>query len=198
MKTVVYLVSAVLSFASGGSAVGQQPAPPVRAPQLETVSQIEDDSVKKVERGLVEAADAMPEDKYTFVPTGGEFKGVRTFATQVKHIAVTNYVMASAILRERAPVELGSINGPDKMTSKDDILSFLRASFIYLHKALSSINDKNATEQIPNPEGAGTVPKLDVATRQLWHVMDHYGQMVLYLRMNGIIPPASRGQGQQP
>jgi hypothetical protein len=194
MKSVGYIFGSLLLFAHSSLAVAQRAALPVGAQALQTVSQIEDDSVRKVERGLVEAADAMPEDRFAFVPTNGEFKGVRTFALQVKHVAVTNYVMASAVLREPVPVELGSVDGPASMTSKADIMNFLKASFVYLHKAVSSINEKNATEQIPNPEGAGTVPKLDVATRQLWHDMDHYGQMVLYLRMNGIIPPASRGQ----
>src|SRR5216684_2326275 len=72
-----------------------------------TISQIEDYSVGPVERLLVRAADAMPEDKYVFAPTNGEFKGVRTFAQHVKHVAVSNYVMAAAILQEKAPVELG-------------------------------------------------------------------------------------------
>jgi DinB family protein len=196
MRSAVYIFSLLLPFAHNSLAVAQQAAPPVRVQVLQTVSQIEDDSVRKVERGAVEAAEAMPEDRFTFAPSNGEFKGVRTFALQVKHVAVTNYVMASAILRETAPVELGSINGPDFMTSKAEIMNFLKGSFSYLHKAVTSINEKNATEQIPNPEGAGTVPKLDVATRQLWHDMDHCGQMVLYRRMYGIVPPASRGQGQ--
>jgi hypothetical protein len=160
--------------------------------QLQTISQIQDNSVRIVERGLMQTAAAMPESKYSFVPTNGEFKGVRTFAMQVKHVAVSNYVMAAAILREAPPVELGSENGPASMTSKTDIMKFLEGSFAYLHKAVNTMNEKSATEQVPNPEGPGTVPKLDIATRQLWHDMDHYGQMVVYLRMNGIVPPASR------
>jgi uncharacterized damage-inducible protein DinB len=110
----------------------------------------------------------------------------------VKHVAASNYGMASAILQERPPVDLGSGDGPDSLTGKAAILNFLQDSFAYLHKAVQSINEKNATQQVPNPEGQGTVPKLDIATRQLWHDMDHYGQMVVYLRMNGMIPPASR------
>jgi len=181
------LLSGLSSFA-----LGQQPPQSGHAPALTTISEIEDRSVRILERDLVQAADAMPESKYSFAPTNGEFKGVRTFALLVKHVAASNYAMSSAILKEDPPVDLQTENGPVSMTSKTDIMKFLEDSFLYLHKAARSINEKNATEQVPNPEGAGTVPKLDIATRQLWHGMDHYGQMVLYLRMNGIVPPASR------
>jgi uncharacterized damage-inducible protein DinB len=157
-----------------------------------TVSQIMEHSLKPVEGEFVPAADAMPEDKYSFAPTNGEFKGVRTFAQQVKHVAAVNYMFASAILEEKPPVELGGENGPDSMTSKADIMKFLKDSFAYLHKAMASINEKNQTDQIKNPFGEGKTTRLGFATVALWHPFDHYGQMVEYLRMNGIIPPASR------
>jgi hypothetical protein len=159
-----------------------------------TVSQIEDYSVGPVERQLVRAADAMHEDKYAFAPTNGEFKGVRTFAQHVKHVAVSNYAMAAALLQEKPPVDLGGndANGPASIVSKADSIAFLKDSFAYLHKAFSSINENNIAGHVKNPEGEGTVPRLDIANRTLWHSLDHYGQMVEYLRMNGIIPPASR------
>ncbi|HXZ33951.1 MAG TPA: DinB family protein [Terriglobales bacterium] len=159
-----------------------------------TVSQIMERSLKPVEGEFVPAADAMPEDKYSFAPTNGEFKGVRTFAQQVKHVAAVNYIVGSTILEEKLPVELGGENGPDSITSKADIMKFLKDSFAYLHKAMGSINEKNQTDLIKNPFGKDKVTRLGFATVGLWHPFDHYGQMVEYLRMNGIIPPASRGQ----
>lgn len=186
MKTAnVKLFAFLILLASGSIAFAQEAL-------SGTVSQIEDGFVSKAEHALVAAADAMPENKYSFAPTNGAFKDVRTFAQIVKHVAAANYGGAAAILKEHPPVELGTANGPDSIASKADIMKFLQGSFDYLHKALSSINEKNITEQVPNPEGAGTVPKLDIATRFLWHDFDHYGQMVEYLRMNGIVPPASR------
>jgi DinB superfamily len=196
MKTVNSLFALVFLFVAGRVALAQQAPAAQQPPALQTVSQVVDNSVSKVERGLVGAADAMPEDKYSFVPTSGDFKGVRTFALHVKHVATSNYFMAAAILKQQPPVELGTENGPVSMTSKADIMKFLKDSFVYLHKAAAAINDQSGTEQIQNPEGQGTVPKLDVMTRQLWHDMDHYGQMVIYLRLNGIIPPASRRRAQ--
>src|SRR6202162_2696549 len=109
-------------------------------PEPKTVSQVLNGSVTNVENEFVPAADAMPENKYSFAPTSGEFKGVRTFAQQVKHIAAVNYIVGAAILVEKAPVELGGENGPDTISSKADIMKFLKDSFAYLHKAVKSVN----------------------------------------------------------
>jgi DinB superfamily len=157
-----------------------------------TLSEIMDHAVGQVEGEFVPAAEAMPEDKYSFAPTNGDFKGVRTFAEQVKHVAAVNYLVAAAVLEEKPPVELGGENGPASITTKADIVKFLKDSFAYSHKALRTINEKNQTDQIKSPFGEGTVSRMGIATAVLWHPFDHYGQMVVYLRMNGIIPPASR------
>jgi uncharacterized damage-inducible protein DinB len=158
-----------------------------------TMTQILDGGVKTIESEFVPAAEAMPEDKYGFAPTAGEFKGVRTFAQQVKHVAATNYLVAAAILGEKPPVELGSgENGPDTVKSKADIVRFAKDSFAYAHKAVATITAENATGQIKSPFGEGKVTRLGMATVFAWHGFDHYGQMVEYLRMNGIVPPASR------
>lgn len=192
MKTAKYVCLSVLLVVCSGMAVAQMAS----GDEHRTVSQIEDRLVGMVEGEFVPAADAMPEDKYSFAPTNGEFKGVRTFAQQVKHVAAVNYLIGAAILEEKPPVELGGENGPDSITSKADIMKFTKDSFAYLHKALSSINEKNQTDLIKSPFGQGKVTRLGIATLALWHPFDHYGQMVEYLRMNGIIPPASRTSGR--
>jgi len=155
-----------------------------------TVAKVLDQDIASVEHSFVSAAEAMPEDKYDFVPTAGEFKGVRTFAQQIKHVAVSNYGMAAGILGEKPPVDIGTGNGPDALKSKAEIIKFLKASFEYSHKAVLSMTDKNQLE----PMGAqfGNVPRLRIALRISRHASDHYGQIVEYLRTNGIIPPASR------
>jgi uncharacterized damage-inducible protein DinB len=159
-----------------------------------TVSQIMERALKPVESEFVSAADAMPEDKYSFAPSNGEFKGVRTFAQQVKHVAAANYIIAAGILEQKPPVDTSGENGPDSITSKADIMKFLRDSFAYLHQAVASINEKNQTDLIKNPFGENKTTRLGFAFEAYWHPFDHYGQMVEYLRMNGIVPPASRGQ----
>ena len=188
MQTMKWLL--VCLVIAGGSCVSF--AQMAKTDEHRTVSQIEDRLVGMTEGEFVPAADAMPEDKYSFAPTSGEFKGVRTFAQQVKHVAAVNYMIGAAILEEKPPVELGGENGPDSITTKADIVKFAKDSFAYLHKALSSINEKNQTDQIKSPFGEGKVTRLGIATIGLWHPFDHYGQMVVYLRMNGIVPPASR------
>ena len=159
-----------------------------------TLSQVLDGSVKTIESEFVPAAEAMPEDKYDFAPTNGEFKGVRTFKKQVKHVAAVNYLVASTILGEKPPVDAGGENGPDAMTSKADIIKFLKDSFAYAHKAVATVNEGNATAEIPNPFGEGKATRTGLAMVFAWHGFDHYGQMAVYLRMNNIVPPASRGQ----
>lgn len=156
-----------------------------------TVAKALDSGVSDVEGEFVSTADAMPEDKYAYAPTAGEFKGVRTFALQVKHVAAVNYMIGAAILDEKPPVELGSGNGPDSLTSKADIMKFLKDSFAYVHKAVGSVNEKNMLEPIKYPFGQGMTTRLYMAVLAPGHCFDHYGQMVEYLRSNGIIPPAS-------
>jgi hypothetical protein len=131
------------------------------------VASILDGQLTGVERELVPAAEAMPADKYTFAPSQGEFKGVRNFGSQIKHIAAVNYMIGAAILGTKPPAEMGEgEDGPANVKSKDEIMKYLKDSFTYLHKAMAVIANS--------------------------HPFDHYGQLVEYLRMNGIIPPASR------
>jgi len=159
-----------------------------------TLTQILDGGVKTIEGELIPAAEAMPEEKYGFVPTNGTFQGARTFAQQVKHVAAVNYIVGAAILGEKPPIELGGENGPDSIKTKADIVKFAKDSYAYAHKAVASVNAGNATEQIKSPFGDSKVTRMGMATVFAWHGFDHYGQMAVYLRMNGIVPPASRGR----
>jgi hypothetical protein len=104
-----------------------------------------------------------------------------------------NYLVASAILGEKPPVDIGGENGPDSVKSKADIVKFTKDSFAYVQKAMASLTDSNlVSPPIKSPFGDGQTTRLGMATLIAGHCMDHYGQMVEYLRMNGIIPPASR------
>jgi hypothetical protein len=156
------------------------------------VTQVLDRTIFNLERDFIPAAEAMPEDKYSFAPTNGEFKGVRTFAEQIKHVAAVNYELGAALLQEKPPIDVADEAGPASITAKADILKFLRDSFAYTHKAVETVNDKNLVETVKIPFGVGSVTRLGLATSVSWHGFDHYGQMVEYLRMNGIVPPASR------
>jgi hypothetical protein len=157
-----------------------------------TVTEVLDRTVLNMEHEFIPAAEAMPEDKFGFAPTNGEFKGVRTFAQQIKHVAAVNYELGAALMEQKPPVDIGDEAGPASITSKADILKFLKESFEYVHKAIATINEKNLVATVKSPFGEGSVTRLSLATSVAWHGFDHYGQMVVYLRMNGIVPPASR------
>ena len=141
-----------------------------------------------MEQQFVSAAEAMPDDKYNFAPPAslGEFKGVRTFAQQIKHVAESNYYFfgGSDFTEAQAKAMSDSI---DKLTTKADIVKALKDSFVRAHAYVDAITPENAFVQTEHGTRAG------MATFGIAHVMDHYGQLVVYLRMNGIVPPASRG-----
>ena len=188
MKKMKWLFASLLLLASSGIAQSQD----AKSADHRTIAQVLDRSVTGVENEFVPAADAMPDDKYSFVPTNGEFKGVRSFAQQVKHVAAVNYMVGAAILEEKPPIDLGGENGPDSVKTKADIVKFLKDSFAYVHKAVGTIDDGNLLSPIKSPFGEGMTTRLGMATLIVGHCFDHYGQMVEYLRMNSIIPPASR------
>ena len=143
---------------------------------------------------IVSTADAMPADKYGFAPADGEFKGVRTFGQQVKHLAAANDILAAAALGKEPPAGAGDEMGPETIRTKAEILDYLNGSFGHLAKAIDAIGDKNATvKSSPISPLKGTEPtRLALTVEAMIHAFDHYGQMVEYLRMNGIVPPASR------
>lgn len=163
--------------------------------QRRTVQMVLDHTVLNLEYEFVPAADAMPEDKFGFAPTNGEFKGVRTYAEQIKHVAAVNYELAAAILEQKPPVDIGDESGPAAINSKADVMKYLKESFEYVHKAIATINEKNVVETVRSPFGEGKVSRMGLAISVAGHGYDHYGQMVEYLRMNGIVPPASRPGG---
>jgi uncharacterized damage-inducible protein DinB len=142
---------------------------------------------------ILSAAKAMPADKYGFAPTEGEFKGVRTFGRQVKHLAATNYMLAAAALGEQPPADAGDETGPEAIRTKEEILAYLDGSFVRLDEAIDAIgNPEVAVKSSPiSPLPAAQTTRLALLVEALIHAFDHYGQIVEYLRMNGVVPPAS-------
>jgi uncharacterized damage-inducible protein DinB len=146
------------------------------------------------EKNIVNTAEAMPEDKFYFTPEslnikGSEFKGVRTFARQIKHLATDNFEIWSPITGDHLPANITDVNGPENIKTKAEIIKYLKESFALGHKVIATLTEKNAMDMI---EFRGSnLPRLDLAFYALTHDNDHYGQMIVYLRMCGIIPPAS-------
>jgi hypothetical protein len=190
MKKLWYLFAAVLLLSWVMPAVGQT----VTKTEGLRSSEVVNYWVTREENRLVAVADAMPADRYAFAPRHGEFKGVRTFAQQLKHLAADNYILGAGILAEKPPADAGAETGPDSIRTKADIMQYLKDSFAYLHKAVDTIDDSNLPIDIPpiSPLPKGSATRLGLAIEALMHTLDHYGQLVEYLRMNGIVPPASR------
>jgi hypothetical protein len=191
-KTQVFLLPAILTFAMTAWAQTAKPAAPQPAP---TLASMVDSEITTIERQVVDVAEAMPEDKYNFSPEslnipGDDFKGVRTFALQVKHVAASNYFIWSTITGDKLPDGLKDGNGPTDLKTKADILKFLKDSFAQGHKAAATLTIDNMLQ----PVGQGKSLRLHRAEFGVAHAFDHYGQMVEYLRMNGIVPPASRAK----
>lgn len=162
-----------------------------------TVASVVDRQVSSIQKLVVEAAEAMPEDKFNFSPESlnipeSEYKGVRTFAVQVKHIATSNYFIWTPITGDKLPDGLKDGNGPANLKTKADIITFLNESFALGHRAAATLTTEN---MLQNP-GKSKSTRLHLATFGVAHAYDHYGQMVEYLRMNGIVPPASRGKSE--
>jgi hypothetical protein len=185
---VSLFVVLILLLTSAAQAQVQQPPP--------TVASMVDRQISTVEKLITEAAEAMPEDKFNFSPEnlnipGADYKGVRTFALQVKHVAASNYALWSPVTGDTFPKDFLGGNGPENLKTKADILKFLKDSFALGHKAAATLAPENMLQ--PATPG-GSTTRLHRATFGVSHAYDHYGQMVEYLRMNGIVPPASRGK----
>lgn len=178
-------VAATPAFALAQESAPAKPA--VGTPQAP--AQVYGKLLGLMEKEFVSAAEAMPDDKFNFAPTQGDFKGVRSFGDQVKHVAIANDYFfhdpnkPTSDMKEKQE----SIN---KLTSKADIVQALKDSFAQAHTYVDAITPENAFVMTANGTRGG------MASFGLAHLNDHYGQMVVYLRMNGIIPPASRSNNQ--
>jgi hypothetical protein len=143
-----------------------------------------------LEVSFVDAADAMPEERYSFAPTNGEFKGVRTFAEQVRHVACANFAFFNEFEGKTPPPDCEK-GAPASVRTKTELMRYLRDSFAYADRVMATLDAKNALDPVSGRYATPST-KLGISVTAVWHAADHYGQMVEYLRMNGIIPPASR------
>ena len=192
-----YLCAAVILSGCtlvGSAQTGSTSAKVAPGTQMSPV-QAEDELLNLFEQEFMGVAKAMPADKYSFSPAGAAFapsqgakyEGVRTFAQEVSHVTLANYYFASTILGEKPPIDRKAI---DALSSKDALLKAAAGSFEYAHKAIASITPENAYTAINGVDGLHT--RAVIASFVAAHGYDHYGQMVEYLRMNGIVPPGSK------
>jgi uncharacterized damage-inducible protein DinB len=148
--------------------------------------------ISNTEKLLIGVADEMPADKYGFAPSAGEFRGVRTFAKQLKHAAAVQYLVAHSILGEPVTADMSDERGPDAVRTKAEVVAYVQGSFDALRRAASTLDERNAFASIKGVFGSGPATRAGLLAGALAHSSNHYGQMVEYLRMNGLVPPASR------
>jgi uncharacterized damage-inducible protein DinB len=146
-----------------------------------------------VEGSFLAVAEAMPEDKYSFIPTAGKFDDVRSFAEQVKHVACAQFAFFNEFEGKKPPEDCEK-GGHQPARTKPELIKYLKDSFDYSNGVLATLTEKNALERV---EGryAGPNTKLGISVVSVWHITDHYGQLVEYLRMNGIVPPMTQKYG---
>jgi uncharacterized damage-inducible protein DinB len=200
-STRTILRIAFLATAAALPSSSQQPQRPtaIEISKNETVAAAFLRSLASQEYQVRSAAESMPEELYTFRPAEGKFKNekpefgpaeMRTFAEQVKHVACANFAFASELDSQKPP-EACDKGGPDPAKTKRELLIYLRNSFVAIGKSFTAITAKNQFDPIEGPY-AGPNTRMGLAVVVIWHNADHYGQMIVYLRLNGIVPPASR------
>lgn len=194
------LFAALLTLSGSALEQSTRNVAPAATPQTQpgpTIASVIDREISNVEKQILDVADAVPEGKYNFSPEslnipGDDFKGVRTFSAQLKHIATSNYFIWSPLTGDKLPEGVKDGNGPDNVKTKAEIIQFLKDSFALGHKAAATLTLENVLQ---SPEGSKST-RLHLAEFGVAHAFDHYGQLVEYLRMNGIVPPASRGKSE--
>ena len=183
MRRTFPLTFAIAVVVAGLASAQERPA------QSKTVPDSVNLVWKSVGNNFTALAEAMPEEKWSFKPTQGAFTNARTFAEQVKHVACANVAWATQIMGEKQPVHC-DVGGPSPAKSKAELLAYLRESFAQMDKAIASMNVNNLLE--PMPREYWGVNRLSSMTAAMWHISDHYGQLVEYARMNNVVPPASK------
>jgi hypothetical protein len=188
------ITGAALRHTANAAAGAPKPQQSQQSPP--TVASVVDRDISAVEKQVTDAAEAMPEEKFNFSPEtlnipGSDYKGVRSFAVEVKHVAASNWLIWSPLTGDQRPEGLGDDgNGPANIKTKAEIIKFLKDSFALGHRAAATLTTGN----ILQAPGNSKAPRLRLAEFGVSHAYNHYGQMVEYLRMNGIVPPASRAK----
>lgn len=156
-----------------------------------TLTSALDKTFARLERQVIQAAEAMPAEKFSFRPS----PGVRTFGEQLRHLGAVQWVVGAGLLREVPPADVGDgDSGPLSLTEKTEIVKYAADSFAYIRRAMETIDDRNALEMIPHPYDPENtkVERLALIVGYASHGWEHYGQIVIYERLNGIALPPSR------
>lgn len=197
LKRLVAVLALTACSLIGASAQTVQTAPKVPAGTIIEPGKSMDGLLKIYEGEIMGAVNAMPADKYSFAPSAAIFvpsqkvdylspndKGVRTFGQMVAHIAQANYYFFGITWGAKPDA---NVKGMADLTSKEDAVKALAGSFAYAHQQLATLTAANAFASVKDDSTRTSMAAFGIA-----HMCDHYGQLVEYLRMNGVVPPASQ------
>src|ERR1700758_5486240 len=134
---------------------------------------------------LLRSAEKMPEENYTFKPVDT----VRTYGQIIGHLADAQYLFCSIASGEKNP----ELKIEQTKTSKADLIAALKEGFAYCDKVYDSMTDAAATQSVKF--FGNDVPKYALLSINISHNMEHYGNLVTYMRIKGIVPPTSEQQG---
>ena len=183
-----------LATVSVMSSEAQTPGGAVPAPgAIVSPAKAYDSLLGMFEEEMMGVAKAMPAEKYSFAPSQSifvekqmtKYEGVRTFGGMIGHIAQANYYFYGSVGGTKPTADVKAIAA---MTSKADLVAALETSFAYAHESIAKMTAEKAFVQLP---GEGIYTPATMAAFGIAHGFDHYGQLAEYLRMNGIVPPAS-------
>lgn len=185
-KRIILWLALWLSATASAFAQSSKPAeaPPTARQEIERW-------IASSEKDILGLAEDMPDDKYNFVPPGEGFRGVRSFAKQLKHVGAVLQLIGANLLGEKESPDAADERGPDAVRTKDEVIKYVKDSYAYLRKAAATIDEQNAFAAIKNPFGKTPVTRMSLINLVLAHSANHYGQMVEYLRMNNIKPRGS-------
>ena len=184
VAAVALLMCGLVRTASAQGRQGQ--GGPPAAPTITTLAGdvLADWAVQK--ELFVNAADAMPDDKFGYKSTPAQ----RSYGEQIMHVVQVNGLVVGMLGKTTAP----PIN--TNATTKAEVMTAVRQSFDSIEAVLKEFSDQQWNERVPLPSNMGSSgSRLRLIYGFMQHTMDIYGQMVVYLRMNGIVPPASRRGG---
>jgi len=187
------VVCGVALTALARSKVLQESAPKPAAQQDDIPKSIADsvsETLQFAEGNFLSVVEAMPENKYSFVPSDGRYDDARTFGEQVKHVACSQFAFFNEFEGKKPPEDCEK-GGHERVRTKAELIEYLRNSFDYSNRVLATLTAKNALERVQGRYAAPNT-KLGISVVAVWHITDHYGQLVEYLRMNGIVPPMTQ------
>lgn len=139
-----------------------------------------------VKKNVKESAELMPEANYSFKPTAD----VRSFGAIIAHLAGANYVFCSAIKGEKSPHAEDAFE--KTATTRAAIITALNGSLAYCDAVYKAATDKSIGEAIDMPFGMPRSPRAGALVMEIGHMNEHYGNLVTYFRLKGLVPPSSR------